>query len=144
MSKSIHEYDRLLNWTLSQGGDRKSVMIAIGGVIGDLAGFVAASFARGIRFVQVPPRCQRWWIEKGGKTGINLPDAKNMVGCSGNLPGLDRYGRTLYVTRTQLLEWSSRNCKYGVIDDADFFHWLEKNASYLLIGRFIAMPSKEL
>ncbi|MEC7680555.1 MAG: 3-dehydroquinate synthase [Planctomycetota bacterium] len=135
VSKSIHEYDRLLNWTLRQGGDRKSVMIAIGGgVIGDLAGFVAASFARGIRFVQVPTTLLAMVDSSvGGKTGINLPDAKNMVGAfwQPSLVWIDTDVLSTLPERSYL-SGLAEIVKYGVIDDADFFHWLEKNASLLV------------
>ena len=54
-SKSIAEFEQLLSWMLEEGADRRSVVIAVGGgVIGDLAGYVAASFTRGIRFIQIP------------------------------------------------------------------------------------------
>ena len=81
-SKSIAQYERLLSWMLESGSDRRSVVIAIGGgVVGDLAGFVAASFTRGIRLIQVPTTLLAMVDSSvGGKTGINLPGAKNMVG----------------------------------------------------------------
>src|SRR6478672_2712253 len=67
---------------LDQGADRKTVVIALGGgVVGDLAGFVAATFTRGLRFVQVPTTLLAQVDSSvGGKVGINLPAAKNMVG----------------------------------------------------------------
>ena len=67
---------------LSLGADRKTVVVALGGgVVGDLAGFVAASYGRGVRFVQIPTTLLATVDSSvGGKVGINLPDAKNMVG----------------------------------------------------------------
>ena len=68
--------------TARLGADRKSVVAAVGGgVIGDLAGFIAATFARGLRFLQVPTSLLAQVDSSvGGKVGINLPEAKNMVG----------------------------------------------------------------
>ena len=67
---------------LELGADRKTVVVAVGGgVIGDLAGFIAATFARGLRFLQVPTTLLAQVDSSvGGKVGINLPKAKNMVG----------------------------------------------------------------
>ncbi len=77
-SKSIDQFERLLTWLLENGADRRSVVFAVGGgVVGDLAGYVAASFARGIRFVQVPTTLLAMVDSSvGGKTGINLPVPK--------------------------------------------------------------------
>lgn len=134
-SKSIAELERLLTWILDEGGDRRSVVVAVGGgVIGDLAGFVAASFTRGIRFVQVPTTLLAMVDSSvGGKTGINLPGAKNMVGAFWQ-PSLVLIDTAVLST---LPERSYRSglaevVKYGVIDDAAFFIWLEANASRLV------------
>lgn len=130
-SKSIDEYDRLLQWVLAEGGDRKSVVFAVGGgVIGDLAGFVAASFARGLRFVQVPTTLLAMVDSSvGGKTGINLPTAKNMVGAfwQPSLVWIDSHVLSTLPDRSYL-SGLAEVVKYGVIDDADFFSWLEVNA----------------
>ncbi|MDB4679003.1 3-dehydroquinate synthase [Rhodopirellula sp.] len=135
VSKSIAEYDRLLQWVLAEGGDRKSVVVAVGGgVIGDLAGFVAASFARGVRFVQVPTTLLAMVDSSvGGKTGINLPNAKNMVGAfwQPSLVLIDT-GVLATLPKRSYLSGLAEVVKYGVIDDADFFQWLTENASRLV------------
>lgn len=134
-SKSISQYERLLGQILEAGGDRQSVILAVGGgVVGDLAGFVAASFVRGIRFVQIPTTLLAMVDSSvGGKTGINLPAAKNMVGAF--------WQPCLVLIDTDVLstlpDRSYRSglaevIKYGVIDDAEFFQWLESNAHTLL------------
>ena len=115
---------------LDQGADRKSVVVAVGGgVVGDLAGFVAATFARGLRFVQVPTTLLAQVDSSvGGKVGINLPGGKNMVGAFWQPRGvlidvdvLDTLPEREY--RAGLAEV----VKYGVIQDAEFFAYLEAN-----------------
>ncbi|MEM8672162.1 MAG: 3-dehydroquinate synthase [Planctomycetota bacterium] len=136
-SKSIEQFESLLQWILTEGGDRRSVVIAIGGgVVGDLAGFVAASFARGIRFVQVPTTLLAMVDSSvGGKTGINLPGAKNMVGAFWQ-PSLVTIETDVLSTLPErsYVSGLAEVIKYGVIDDADFFAWLEANATHL-VGR---------
>ena len=134
-SKSIEEFRRLLQWSLDQAGDRQSVVFAIGGgVVGDLAGFVAASFARGIRFVQVPTTLLAMVDSSvGGKTGINLPGAKNMVGAFWQ-PRAVLIGTEVLSTLPErsYLSGLAEVIKYGVIDDPEFFGWLEQNAQRLV------------
>ena len=81
-AKSIETAAALWERLLQLGTDRQSVVVAVGGgVVGDLAGFVAATFARGLRLVQVPTTLLAQVDSSvGGKVGINLPEAKNMVG----------------------------------------------------------------
>ena len=134
-SKSVEQLDRLLQWMVGEGGDRRSVVVAVGGgVVGDLAGFAAASFTRGIRFVQVPTTLLAMVDSSvGGKTGINLPTAKNMVGAFWQ-PSLVLIDTAVLAS---LPERSYRSgiaevVKYGVIDDARFFEWLTSNARHLV------------
>src|SRR5436309_450874 len=81
-SKSVAQAEQLWNELLSRKADRKAVIISVGGgVIGDLAGFVAATFARGLSFIQIPTTLLAQVDSSiGGKVGINLPAAKNIVG----------------------------------------------------------------
>lgn len=134
-SKSIDMLSQLWDWMLSSQADRRSVVVAVGGgVIGDLAGFAAASYARGLRFVQLPTTLLAMVDSSvGGKTGINLEGAKNMVGAF--------WQPSLVVIDTATLQTlddrSFRSglaevVKYGVIEDADFFAWLEQNADALV------------
>ena len=131
-SKSIDVTTHLWSQLLDLGADRRSVVVAVGGgVVGDLAGFVAASFARGIRFVQVPTTLLAQVDSSvGGKVGINLPGAKNMVGAFWQ-PEL------VLVDVTTLASLPEREyraglaevVKYGVILDADFFEYLESHVA---------------
>ena len=81
-SKSVQTAERLWQQLLDANADRKSVVVAVGGgVIGDLAGFVAATYARGLAFVQVPTTLLAQVDSSvGGKVAVNLPAAKNMIG----------------------------------------------------------------
>jgi 3-dehydroquinate synthase len=133
-SKSSEVAAELWDQMLDQGTDRKSVVVALGGgVVGDLAGFVAATFARGLRFVQVPTTLLAQVDSSvGGKVGINLTGAKNMVGAFWQPRGvvidvgvLDTLPEREY--RAGLAEV----VKYGVIQDADFFGYLEQNVELI-------------
>ena len=134
-SKSIAKFEELLQWMLDKGTDRRSVVIAVGGgVIGDLAGYVAASFARGLRFVQVPTTLLAMVDSSvGGKTGINLRGAKNMVGAfwQPSLVWIDTKVMDTLPDRSYL-SGLAEIVKYGIIDDADFFEYLETHAAALV------------
>jgi 3-dehydroquinate synthase len=82
-SKSLEHANELCCSLAAAGHDRKSIIIALGGgVVGDLAGFVASIFYRGIPFVQVPTTIVSLVDSSvGGKTGVNIPQGKNLVGC---------------------------------------------------------------
>lgn len=119
-------WDRLIEFQ----ADRRTVIVAVGGgVVGDAAGFVAASFARGLPFVQVPTTLLADVDSSvGGKVGINHPQAKNMIGAFHQPAGvlidtasLDTLPDREY--RAGLAEV----VKYGVVLDAPFFEFLERN-----------------
>jgi 3-dehydroquinate synthase len=80
--KSMASVDKLLRQMIAAGGDRGSLLIAFGGgIVGDVGGFVAAIFMRGIPYVQVPTTfLSQVDSSVGGKTGVNLPEGKNLVG----------------------------------------------------------------
>lgn len=134
-SKSIDQFDRLMKWMLEENCDRTSVLIALGGgVVGDLAGFAAASFTRGIRFVQIPTTLLAMVDSSvGGKTGINLPGAKNMVGAFWQ-PSIVLIDTNMLSTLDQrsFLSGLGEIVKYGMIEDVAFFSWLESNAIRLV------------
>jgi 3-dehydroquinate synthase len=117
---------------LAEGTDRKSIVIAIGGgVVGDLAGFVAATFARGLQFFQVPTTLLAQVDSSvGGKVGINLPGAKNMVGAFWQPRGVLIDVDTLAsLPEREYRAGLAEVVKYGVILDAEFFAYLEQNVA---------------
>ena len=133
-SKSVAVAEALWERLLELGTDRKSLIFAVGGgVIGDLAGFVAASFARGLSFIQVPTTLLAQVDSSvGGKVGINLPDGKNMVGAFWQ--PLSVYIDTKVLDTLPDREYRAglaEVVKYGVILDADFFDYLENNVTGL-------------
>ena len=81
-SKQLSVYEKILRKIVSAGMDRKSALVALGGgVVGDLGGFVAATYMRGIDYIQVPTTLLAQTDSSvGGKVGVNLPEGKNLVG----------------------------------------------------------------
>jgi 3-dehydroquinate synthase len=135
-SKSVEVADDLWNALLAEGADRESVVVAVGGgVVGDLAGFVAATFARGLEFFQVPTTLLAQVDSSvGGKVGVNLPGAKNMVGAFWQPRGVLIDVAVLEsLPHREYRAGLAEVVKYGVILDADFFAYLEANVA--AIGR---------
>jgi len=126
----------LLCRALSQAGaDRHAVIIAVGGgVVGDVAGFTAASYLRGVRLVQVPTTLVAQVDSSvGGKTGVNLPEGKNLVGAFYSPRAVIADFETLATLphreyRSGLYEI----IKYGAIADAELFRFLERRMLALL------------
>ena len=124
-------YDKALEFKL----ERSSAIVALGGgMVGDLAGFAAATYLRGIRLVQAPTTLLAMVDSSvGGKTGINLPQGKNLAGAFyqpvevvADLAALETLAEREYVSAL------AEVVKYGVISDAAFFRYLDKNAAPLL------------
>ena len=133
-SKSIEMADQLWNKFLELGADRSSVVIAVGGgVIGDLAGFIAATFARGLAFFQVPTSLLAQVDSSvGGKVGVNLPGAKNIVGAFWQPSGVLIDISVLNSLPTREYQAGlAEVVKYGVILDQEFFVYLEQNIEAL-------------
>jgi 3-dehydroquinate synthase len=130
-SKSIAQAEKLWNELVARNADRKTIVIAVGGgVIGDLAGFIAATYARGLSLIQVPTTLLAQVDSSvGGKVGINLPAAKNIVGAfwqpAGVLIDLDVL-QTL--PEREFRSGLAEVVKYGVIMDAEFFNYLEQHS----------------
>jgi len=133
--KNLETVELLCRALTEAGADRRSVILAVGGgVVGDVAGFTAASYLRGVRLVQVPTTLVAQVDSSvGGKTGVNLPEGKNLVGAFyapdaviadmetlGTLPHRE-YRSGLYEV-----------IKYGAIADPGLFAFLERNMLALL------------
>ena len=130
-SKSLAEAERLWNEFARLKIDRKTAILAVGGgVIGDLTGFVAATFSRGLDFWQVPTTLVAQVDSAiGGKTGVNLPAGKNLVGAFWQPRGVVADISTLTtLPDREYVSGLAEVVKYGMIIDTDFFHWLEDNA----------------
>ena len=127
-SKTIETVNTLWETLLEDGTDRKSVLVAVGGgVIGDLGGFVAATYARGIRFFQVPTTLLAQVDSSvGGKVGIDLTAAKNMVGAFHQPLGVLIDTKTLLtLPEPEYLSGLGEVVKYGVSLDATLFQYIE-------------------
>jgi 3-dehydroquinate synthase len=120
---------------LAHGADRQSMIVALGGgVVGDMAGFGAASFMRGIRFIQVPTTLLAQVDSSvGGKTGINHPLGKNMIGAFHQPVAVIADLNTLRtLPPRELSAGLAEVIKHGAIADADFLDWIEANTDALL------------
>jgi 3-dehydroquinate synthase len=129
-SKAPEVATELWEEMLDHGADRKTVVVALGGgVVGDLAGFVAATFSRGLRFVQIPTTLLAQVDSSvGGKVGVNLTGGKNLVGAFWQPRGvlIDVAALNTLPDR-EYRAGLAEVVKYGVIQDADFFAYLENN-----------------
>ncbi len=128
-TKSFDQLEAVLNWLLDEGAGRDDMLLAFGGgVIGDLTGLAASLMKRGMNLIQVPTTLLAQVDSSvGGKTAINTPHGKNLIGAF--------YQPRLVLADTALLETLPNRerlagyaeiVKYGLIDDADFIDWLER------------------
>jgi 3-dehydroquinate synthase len=133
--KNMRTVELLCRKLTRAGADRKSLIVAVGGgVVGDVAGFAAASYLRGVALVHVPTTLVAQVDSSiGGKTGVNLPEGKNLVGAF--------YAPRLVVVDADLLKTLPERqfrsgvaevIKYGVIADAELFAYLEQNMERVL------------
>ena len=136
-TKSWVHFERAVEWLLDEKIERRDVVIAFGGgVIGDLVGFAAAVIRRGIRFVQIPTSLLAQVDSSvGGKTGINAPQGKNLIGAF-HQPSLVLADTEVLGTLTprDFLAGYGEVVKYGLLGDSDFFQWLEAQGPALAAG----------
>ncbi len=136
-SKSFAHYQVVVSHLLKHGIKRDSVVLALGGgVMGDLVGFAAATVLRGVRLVQVPTTLLAQVDSAvGGKTGINTPEGKNLVG-SFHQPALVLIDPATLNTLPprEIRAGYAEILKYGVLGDATFFDWLEKHGAAIIAG----------
>ncbi|MDA0692404.1 MAG: 3-dehydroquinate synthase [Nitrospinae bacterium] len=134
-SKSLQQAEKIFDSLLEWKCDRQTVLVALGGgVIGDLTGFIAATYVRGVPFVQIPTTVlSQVDSSVGGKTAVNHPRGKNMIGAF--------YQPRLVVADLETLETLPEKefkaglaeiIKYGVIEDAALFHYLETETQKIL------------
>jgi len=134
-AKNLSTVEKACRQLVRAGADRRALLVAVGGgVVGDVAGFVAASYARGIGLVHIPTTLVAQVDSAvGGKTGVNLPEGKNLVGAF--------YPAKLVIADPELLrtlpprEFRSgiyEIIKYGVIGDAKLFQFLELKVEKLV------------
>lgn len=134
-SKSLDQFGQLCTHLARLKSDRQTPVIAVGGgVVGDLAGYVAASYNRGLPLLMVPTTLLAMVDSSvGGKVGINLPEGKNLVGAFHQPAGV--WVDTSLLDTLPDREYRSglaEVVKYGMILDAEFFAWLEANADAVL------------
>jgi 3-dehydroquinate synthase len=133
--KTVDSFVQVIDELIDAGFHRDACIVALGGgVIGDLAGFAAAAFQRGIDFLQVPTTLLAQVDSSvGGKTAVNHPRAKNMIGAFHQPVAVVADTDTLRtLPRRELSAGLAEVIKHGLIEDQAFFVWLEENMDALL------------
>lgn len=136
-TKSWSRLEQVVEWLIAEKIERNDCVIALGGgVIGDLVGFAAAILRRGVRFIQVPTSLLAQVDSSvGGKTAINSPLGKNLIGAF--------YQPKLVLADVSVLETLRARdflagygevVKYGLLGNANFFDWLEENGPAIAAG----------
>ena len=133
--KKLKNVHKIIDFLLDAGFGRDATLIALGGgVVGDIAGFAASIFMRGINFIQIPTTLlAQVDASVGGKTAVNHKSGKNLIG-SFHQPKCvicdSRFLDTL--NATEISAGLSEIIKYGLIHDGEFFQWLQKNIQHIL------------
>ena len=133
--KTMASVESVIDLLLTRRHDRRTTLIALGGgVIGDIAGFAASIYQRGVNFIQIPTTLLAQVDSSvGGKTGVNHPLGKNMIGAFFQpqcvIADIDTLNT---LPARELSAGLAEVIKYGLICDADFFNWLESNIAGLL------------
>ncbi len=133
--KTVETASLVLDALVASGANRDTTVIALGGgVVGDIAGFAAACYLRGVAFIQVPTTLLAQVDSSvGGKTGVNHPQGKNLIGAfhQPQIVLIDTSTLSTLPPR-ELRAGLAEVIKYGAIADAGFFAWLEENIAALL------------
>jgi 3-dehydroquinate synthase len=128
--KTMTSVETIIDLLLTNRHDRRTTVIALGGgVIGDIAGFAASIYQRGVNFIQIPTTLlSQVDSSVGGKTGVNHPLGKNMIGAFFQpqcvIADIDTFNT---LPARELSAGLAEVIKYGLINDAEFFDWLETN-----------------
>jgi len=133
--KTLDVLNQIYTALLENRFDRTCTLIALGGgVVGDMTGYAAASYQRGVNFIQVPTTLlSQVDSSVGGKTGVNHPLGKNMIGAFHQPQAVIADTLTLNtLPDRELSAGMAEVIKYGLINDADFFEWLEENMEALM------------
>ena len=133
--KNLDELNAIYDALLTAKFDRTCTLVALGGgVVGDMTGFAAASYQRGVNFIQIPTTLLAQVDSSvGGKTGVNHPKGKNMIGAFHQPQCVIADSDTLNTLEdNQLSAGIAEVIKYGLIRDMDFTKWLEENMHKLL------------
>ena len=133
--KTLARFGEVMQALAAMGASRDATVLALGGgVVGDLAGFAAACWMRGVRFVQLPTTLLAMVDSAvGGKTAVDLPQGKNLVGAFHQPAAVLADTATLdTLPPRELRAGLAEVVKYGALGDAAFFGWLEENAEALL------------
>ena len=133
--KNLDVLNTIFDALLTHRMDRNTTIIALGGgVVGDMAGFAAASYQRGVHLIQIPTTLlSQVDSSVGGKTGVNHPLGKNMIGAFYQPRAVIADTSTLNtLDDRQLSAGLAEVIKYGLIKDADFFDWIDQNMDALL------------
>lgn len=133
--KTLDTVNLIFDKLLASRHNRTTTLIALGGgVIGDMTGFAAASYQRGVNFIQIPTTLlSQVDSSVGGKTGVNHPQGKNMIGAfyQPQCVLIDTDSLSSLPPR-ELSAGLAEVIKYGLLGDAEFFAWLEQNIDSLL------------
>lgn len=132
--KNLETLNTIYTFLLNKGVDRKAVIVALGGgVVGDISGYAAATYMRGIRFIQVPTTLLAQVDSSvGGKTAVNHPLGKNMIGAFYQPIAVDIDVEVLKtLPEREVSAGLAEVIKYGLILDKEFFAWCEQNVEKL-------------
>lgn len=135
--KNLESFEKIMSHLLSHNHGRDTMIIALGGgVIGDMAGFAAACYQRGVDFIQIPTTVlSQVDSSVGGKTAVNHPLGKNMIGAF-------YQPKAVFIDLATLATLPEREfnagiaevIKYGILGDAEFFDWLENNIEAIKVA----------
>ena len=134
-TKTLENLGKITDYAIEKALDRKATFVALGGgVIGDMVGFAAACYVRGVDFIQIPTTLMAMVDSSvGGKTAVNSKGAKNMVGAFYQpVAVVADVGSLRTLPDRELASGVSEVIKYGLIRDAPFFEWLEENIEKVL------------